>query len=165
MDYTSGIKPVVRVQQGVHRTEGGRKQSPVNLLRIPYHTVQICLSFTTQRGPHSLLTYTQSLMSLLPCSSPGLSGAVFCPNLPQSIPFSPFIVFWLLFLHFRSLFLHPSVQEQSCHVEEQRPGQTGHCCSSRLTTHSQGDTQQNLELPNPVYGVCYTILKPICYKK
>lgn len=161
MDYTSGIKPVVRVQQGAHRTEGGRKQSPVYLLRILYHTVQVCLSFTTQPPPHSLLTYTPSLMLLLPCSSPGLSGAVFCPNLPQSSPFSPFVVFWLLFLHFRSLFFHPSVQEQSCRVEEQRPGQTGHCCSSQLAAHSQGDTQQNLELPNPAYSVCCTILKPI----
>lgn len=76
--------PVVRVQEGVDRgqkVEESRTQW--TYWASPYHTLQAHLSLTVQHPPHSLLLiYTQSLTSLPHHSSPGLSGAVFCPNAP-----------------------------------------------------------------------------------
>ena len=91
---------MVRVQQGACITEGGRKQSPVYLLRISLSYDWMHLSFTTQPPPRSLLLYARSLTLLPHRSSPGLPAADFCPNPPQTSPFSPSLAFWLLFLCF-----------------------------------------------------------------
>lgn len=128
-----------------------RKQSPVYLLRSPYHTIQIHFSSTTQCPPHSTSHLHSKPHVTASHSSPGLPGVAFCPNPAHTSPFSPFTGFWLLFLHFRSLPLSAEGGSRRSSVRSQAM----HCCSSPQTAEPRRYTAEPEAARSNVQGMLH----------